>query len=110
MPWSALQRWPHMHVIQDRLLKRCHDGSDIREILLSDSTDGPFITHLRAFGIVTVIDSPDTPFFTFKRAGRYSVKGMIGDRIVHAQFIKGDETAFIDDFSLILRDFQSDSK
>jgi hypothetical protein len=99
-----------MHVIQNRLLKRCHDGSDIREILLSGCPDGSFITHLRGFGVVTVIDSPETPFFTFKRTGRYSVKGMIGDRIIHAQFKKGDETAFIDDFSLILHDFQSASK
>jgi len=66
--------------------KACADGSYMKEYQISEPLSEAFFCYLKNFGTVKKVSKLDDGYYTFSRAGWFSIKGLVGDDRVEVRF------------------------
>lgn len=91
-----------MHVVKSTQIKLCVDGSLMKEYVLSEPMDDPFIDYLKNFGEVKILVHMKKPFLSFEKEYFISIKGIIGDDVVEVRYKKGVHDLTSNFFHLLL--------
>jgi hypothetical protein len=71
-----------MRIISQERPDDCVTGGLISDYRLDAKVSNEFVDYLRSLGKVNVLDGMEKPFYTFEKAGHFTIKGVVGtDRI-----------------------------
>ncbi len=80
-----------MKALKTKKIQGCLEGSNVKDILLSDEIDMPFVEKLSSLGKPVVNDKMKKPFFRVIVRGKYTIKGSVGNSSIRVIMPKEDK-------------------
>ncbi len=68
-----------MKVEKIKKIEGCLDGTNVKDVLLSDYVDKAFVDYLAALGKLIYFEGSGKPFYKVIIRGQYSIKGAVGN-------------------------------
>jgi hypothetical protein len=68
-----------MKVEKIKKIEGCLEGTNVKDVLLTDNVDKAFVDYLAALGKLIFFEGSGKPFYKVIIRGQYSIKGAIGN-------------------------------
>ncbi len=86
-----------MIAIKTKKIDGCLEGTNVKDILLSDAISQEFIEKIAILGKLIFYEDLQKPFFKVIVKGKYTIKGSIGNKSIRVVLPKEDNPQYFQD-------------